>query len=65
MDLGIVRAAIAKKKVPHYEFAKQLGVHPATLSRFLNGKTVLRSEELMKLMSLLKIKPEALMRSAS
>ena len=61
MNLALVRTEIDKRYVSHTEFARYLGVHPITLSRFLTGKSVLRPYFLLRLIDALNIKPEELM----
>lgn len=65
MNLIMIRDVIEKTGLKHRALAKQIGVHPNTLSRFLTGKTMLGSEALMKLLSILNLKPESLLKKVS
>jgi len=65
MNRTLIRKEIEKLGLRRVWLAAKIGVHPTTLNRFLNGKTVLGSEALMELLTILKLKPEALLKKAS
>jgi transcriptional regulator with XRE-family HTH domain len=46
MDVGMIRAAIARQRLPKRDLAKALGVSPPTLTAMLNGERALKVEEL-------------------
>jgi plasmid maintenance system antidote protein VapI len=58
MNLSRIRDEIDKRGIKHRWLAKQIGVHPTTLSRFLCGKIGLAEEAQEKLFRILKLKPE-------
>ena len=65
MNRALIRSEIENMGFRRVWLAGQIGVHPTTLNRFLSGKTMLGSEALMELLSILKLKPEALLKKAS
>lgn len=65
MNLAVIRNKLDDTGKTHKEIAEELGIHPTTLSRFLNGKTELGLESLAKLLKLLNVKFEALIKKAS
>jgi len=65
MNLELIKTEIEKKGLKQVWLADQISVHPKTLSRFLNGKTEMGLLEVAKLLGILNIKFEALMKKAS
>ncbi len=65
MDLTKVKAKIKKHKLSQQDLAKSIGIHPTTLSRFVNGKTVMNAKDLLALMRALNLKAESLTDRAS
>lgn len=64
-----MRVDIIKNRVKELAFtqkglADRIGVHPNTLHNFLNGRSEIGSEKLYKLLEILDLKFETLMRSA-
>lgn len=64
MNIEVIEKRIKQSGLKKSWVAEQIGVHPATLRRFLNGKTELGLEPFARLLTLLNLKLEALMESA-
>ena len=64
MNVQVIEKAIAKNGLKKNWVAEQIGVHPGTLRRFLRGKADLSSAKLIRLLEILDLKLEALVKSA-
>lgn len=65
MNLVVIRKRIDEMGLKHVSLAKQLDMHPTAFSRVLAGKRKFDVERLAKLLSILDLKFEALMKKAS
>lgn len=65
MDRMSIRIAILKSGKTHRELAEELKVHPTTLSRFLNERTMLGAEALVKLLAILNLNAKSLVKDAA
>ena len=53
MDVKILRECIKKRGLKQTWIAGQLGVHTATLNRYLTGKSLMDQDKIIKLLDLL------------
>ena len=65
MNLQTIEQQIKIKGLKKGWVAEKIGIHPVTLRRFLKGDTELKLEKLAKLLEVLDLKFEALMKKAS
>ena len=65
MDLERINKTIITLGLKKNKIARKLNIDPSTLSRFLNGHTMLNGEALIELCRILKLDPESLEKKAS
>lgn len=59
-NLRLIRGRINQSGKTHRQIARAIGVHPTTLSRFLNGKTDMNSTKFVCLLRILDMPTEDL-----
>lgn len=64
MDLKLIGKTIKVKGIKQTWLADQIGVHPVTLNKFLNGKRGLAEEKLKTLLQVLEIDPRLVTKAA-